>query len=102
MSIKGLEMLREHMSYYDFNPDSVLLLGNVLYYLKQAEGEVAELESENKKIRELVRELWEGYADPPCEDCPFRDTPTCADCPICARETAVIDRLCELGIEVGR
>lgn len=64
MSIKGLEMLREHMSYYDFNPDSVLLLGNVLYYLKQAEGEVAELESENKKIRELVRELWKGYADP--------------------------------------
>ena len=101
MSIKGLEMLREHMSYYDFNPDSVLLLGNVLYYLKQAEGEVAELESENKKIRELVRELWEGYADPPCEDCPFRDTPTCADCPICARETAVIDRMRELGIEVG-
>lgn len=59
MSIKGFEMLREHMSYYDFNPDSVLLLGNVLHYLKQAEGEVAELESENKKLRKLVRDMWE-------------------------------------------
>lgn len=58
------------------------------------------LEAENAKLRELVRELWEGYADPPCEDCPFRDTPTCADCPICAREAAVIDRMRELRMEV--
>ena len=100
MSIKGFEMLREHMSYYDFNPDSVLLLGNVLHYLKQAEGEVAELESENKELRELVRDMWEGYNDPRCEECHLKDTPTCANCPICAREASVIDHMRQLRIEV--
>lgn len=57
MSVKGLEMLRKHMSYYDFDPDRVLLLGNVLYYSEQAESEVAEMESENKKLHERVETL---------------------------------------------
>lgn len=90
MSVKGLEMLRKHMSHYDFNPDRALLLGNVLYYLKQAEGEVAELESENKKLRELVRdvnmaahmlcEAWEGSCSKEADGmslhaaCPIGDT----------------------------
>ena len=79
MSIKGFEMLRKHMSYYDFDPDSVLLLGNVLYYLKQAEGEVAELESENKKLRELVRHLYtcmerqEPDGSLLCANCPYEN-----------------------------
>ena len=55
---------------------------------------------ENAKLRELVRELWEGYMDPPCEDCPLKDKPACADCPICLREAAVIDRMRKLGVEV--
>ena len=55
---------------------------------------------ENAKLRELVRELWEGYNDPRCEECHQKDTPTCADCPICAREASVIDRMRELGVEV--
>lgn len=54
MSVKGLEMLRKHMAYYDFAPDRVLLLGDVLYYAKKAEVEVAELEAENAKLRKLV------------------------------------------------
>ena len=69
MSVKGLEMLRKHMSHYDFNPDRALLLGNVLYYLKQAEGEVAELESENKKLREIVRTLCYCMSDEDCDGC---------------------------------
>lgn len=52
------------------------------------------------KLEELVRELWEGYMDPPCEDCPLKDKPVCTDCPICAREAAVIDHMRELGVEV--
>lgn len=56
--------------------------------------------AENAKLRELVSELWEGYMDPPCEECQLQDTPICADCPICAREAAVIDRMRELGVEV--
>ena len=59
-----------------------------------------DLERENAKLRELVRELWEGYMDPPCEDCPLKDKPACADCPICLREAAVIDRMRKLGVEV--
>ena len=59
------------------------------------------LKAENTKLRELVADMWEGYNDPRCEDCPLKDTPTCADCPICAREAAVIDRMRELGVEVG-
>lgn len=59
-----------------------------------------DLERENAKLRELVRELWEGYKDPPCEDCPYKDTPTCADCSICAREATVIDRMRELRVGV--
>ena len=51
------------------------------------------------KLRELVRELWEGYADPPCEYCPLKDKPVCVDCPICAREAAVIGLMRELGVE---
>lgn len=66
------------------------------YSAKVTEAYVAE----NAKLRELVRELWEGYVDPPCEDCPLKDKPACADCPICAREAAVIDRVRELGVEV--
>lgn len=58
-------------------------------------------ERENAKLWELVRDLWEGYNDPRCEECHLKDTPTCADCHICARETSVIDRMRELGIEVG-
>ena len=55
---------------------------------------------ENAKLRELVRDMWEGYNDPRCEECHLKDTPTCADCPICAREASVIDRMRELGVEV--
>lgn len=60
---------------------------------------IVALEEENAKLRELARELWEGYVDAPCEECSLKDAPTCADCPICAREAAVIDRMRELGIE---
>ena len=56
-------------------------------------------EAENAKLRELVRDMWEGYNDPRCEECHLKDTPTCADCPICAREASVIDRMRELGVE---
>ena len=56
-------------------------------------------ENENESLRELVRDMWEGYNDPRCEECHLKDTPTCADCPICAREAAVIDRMRELGVE---
>ena len=59
------------------------------------------LKVENAKLRELVEDMWEGYNDPRCEECHLKDTPTCADCPICARETAVIDRMRELGVEVN-
>ena len=62
--------------------------------------EIERLKTENAKLRELVRELWEGYADPPCEECPLKDKPACADCTICAREAAVVDRMRELGVEV--
>lgn len=61
MSVEGLEMLRKHMAYYDFAPDSVLLLGNVFYYAKKAEVEVAELEAENAKLRELLQRLLTEY-----------------------------------------
>ena len=60
-----------------------------------------QLKVENAKLRELVRDLWEGYNDPRCEECHLKDTPTCADCPICAREASVIDRMRELGAEVS-
>jgi len=56
-------------------------------------------ENENESLRELVRDMWEGYNDPRCEECHLKDTPTCADCPICAREAAVIDRMRELGVD---
>lgn len=59
-----------------------------------------ELLAENAKLRKLVRELWEGYNNPRCEECHLKDTTTCADCPICAREALVIDHLRELGVEV--
>ena len=62
--------------------------------------EVEKTEAENVKLRELVRDMWEGYNDPRCEECHLKDTPTCADCPICAREALVIDRMRDLGIEV--
>ena len=58
------------------------------------------LQAENAKLRELVRDMWEGYNDPRCEECHLKDTPTCADCPICAREASVIDRMRELGVDV--
>ena len=57
------------------------------------------LSIENARLRELVRDMWEGYNDPRCEECHLKDTPTCANCHICAREAAVIDRMRELGIE---
>lgn len=60
----------------------------------------ARLVDENSKLRKLVRDMWEGYNDPRCEECHLKDTPTCADCPICAREASVIDRMRELGVEV--
>lgn len=70
-------------------------------YIGGMSDELDNAKAENAKLRELVRELWEGYEDPPCEDCPFKDTLTCADCTICAREAAVIDHMRELGIEVS-
>ena len=60
MSSKGLEMLRKHLSYYDFDPDKVVLLGNVLYYAKKAELEFAGLEAENAKLREQIHWLKQG------------------------------------------
>ena len=71
---------------------SVVYPQDVLAYLPA-------IEVENAKLRELVRDLWEGYNDPRCEECHLKDTPTCADCPICAREASVIDRMHELGVE---
>ena len=65
-------------------------------------SEIVRLKTDNAKLRELVRDMWEGYMDPPCEGCQLKDTPTCADCPICAREAMVIDRMRELGVEVGQ
>ena len=62
--------------------------------------EIGRLRDENAKLRELVRDMWEGYNDPRCEDCPLKNNPSCVDCPICAREAAVIDRMRELGVEV--
>ena len=69
MSIKGLEMLRKHMSYYDFDPDETLALGNVLDYARQAEEEVSELESENAKLRELLEMMYGCAKGPDCDDC---------------------------------
>ncbi len=76
-------------------------------YIEQLESENVKLRSmrdtwqeNDAKLRELVRDMWEGYNDPRCEDCPLKDKPACADCPICAREAAVIDHMRELGIEV--
>ena len=63
------------------------------------ECDASNLEEENAKLRELVRDMWEGYNDPRCEECHLKDTPTCVDCPICAREASVIDRMRELGLE---
>ncbi len=63
-------------------------------------SDVAKLDAENAKLRELVRDMWEGYNDPRCEECHLKDTPTCADCPICAKEAAVIDCMRELGVEL--
>lgn len=63
--------------------------------------QIAQLKSDNAKLRELVRDMWEGYNDPRCEECHLKDTPTCADCPICAREASVIDRMRELGVEMS-
>ena len=60
---------------------------------------VRKAEAEADKLLELVRDMWEGYNDPRCEECHLKDTPTCADCPICAREAAVIDRMRELGVD---
>lgn len=95
MSVEGLEMLRKHMAYYDFAPDSVLLLGNVLYYAKKAEAEVAELEADNAKLRKLALGLkWcsENYG---CENvCPLYDKSEPEHC----REERLLR---ELGIEVG-
>ena len=63
------------------------------------EAEYRRMQAENESLRELARELWEGYNDPRCEECHLKDTPTCADCPICAREASVIDRMRELGVD---
>jgi hypothetical protein len=60
----------------------------------------SDLKAENTKLRELAKELLEGYMDPQCEDCPMKHKPACVDCPICAREAAVIDRMREMGVEV--
>lgn len=62
--------------------------------------ELKRLKAENAKLRELCRDMWEGYNDPRCEECHLKDSPTCADCPICAREASVLDCMRELGIEV--
>ena len=63
--------------------------------------EIENLQDENAKLRELVKELWDGYVDPPCEECPLKGLPVCADCPICAREAAVVAHMRELGLEVS-
>jgi hypothetical protein len=63
-------MLRKHLSYYDFDPDKVVLLGNVLYYAKKAEFEFAGLEAENAKLREErdhYKALWEHAIVTDCE-----------------------------------
>lgn len=82
----------------------VLWLGGIIHrqrkQLAEVQGAPERRNDENAKLRELVRELWEGYNDPRCEECHLKDTPTCVDCPICAREAAVIDRMRELGVEV--
>ena len=75
--------------------------GTLLVNAEDAIEQVHCLQAENAKLRELVRELWEGYNDPRCEECHLKDTPTCADCPICAREASVIDRTRELGVEMS-
>jgi len=67
--------------------------------LDAARREYMSLSDENAKLRELVRDMWEGYNDPRCEECHLKDTPKCADCPICAREASVIDRMRELEVE---
>ena len=76
-------------------------MGSDGYPFCASSTEVMRLREQNAKLRELVQDMWEGYNDPRCEECHLKDTPTCADCPICAREAAVIDRMRELGIEVG-
>ena len=75
-------MLRKHMAYYDFAPDRVLLLGNVLHYAKKAEVEVAELEAENAKLRELVRDMWQEH-----------------ECCHLTWPATIADRMRELGVE---
>lgn len=74
--------------------------GKVCGMLSVVSRRIAGIEEENARLRELVREMWGGYADPSCEECPLKDNPACVDCPICAREAAVIDRMRELGVEV--
>lgn len=94
------EELRDAMKRYDnFDGTSRVVLGesNFDHLCDAIDATYADLERENSKLRELVWELWEGYTDPPCEDCPLKDKPACADCPICAREAAVVDRMRELG-----
>ena len=56
----------------------------------EAEREVDELETENAKLRELVRDMWH---DGMCE-CDERGA--CAEC-----EYHYTDRMRELGVEVG-
>ena len=107
------DAIKELRDYLAKSP-SVVYPQDVLEYLPAIEAENAKLreriddahmsrlltENENESLRELVRDMWEGYNDPRCEECHLKDTPTCADCPICAREAAVIDRMRELGVEV--
>lgn len=90
--VYAIEQLREFRWQHATNDEDVIpYINNV----------VAAHERENAKLRELCGELWNGYMDPPCEECPLKGLPACADCPICAREAAVVARMRELGIEVG-
>ena len=78
--------------------DDARLMEDAADTIWELRGMVHKERAENAELRELVGELWDGYMDPPCEDCPLKGKPTCTDCPICAREAAVIDCMHELGV----
>ena len=94
-SDKAMEIARLKSDNAKLRDDADLLRA----MLSQVQTEKRCYMAENSKLRELVRDMWEGYNDPRCEECHLKDTPTCADCPICAREASVIDRMRELGVD---
>ena len=94
--VNGRELSMNDVGFIDPNSEWSVTVGED----GSVEVNRLDLKEENAKLRELVRDMWEGYNDPRCEECHLKDTPTCADCPICAREALVIDRMRDLGIEV--